>query len=182
MLAAPGSGISTDEAPLIAHQLVSNAIFRSLDDVVISRPSFLKELRVTEVSGINHLDSALATGNGVLIVTGHYSAARLARRYLAAIGHPILPVRTYQASAESAGRLSGRRFGRPRRCGSGRTRRRNNSGASGAARRTTTYAQGCDRTLPAAAGRIQAAACHRVRGFHRHHYRQNAAQRNCFSE
>ena len=108
MLATPGSGISASEAPRIARQLVSNAMFRLLDDVVISRPGFLKELRVSEVSGLEYLESAAAQRKGVVIVIGHFSAARIARRYLAAIGYPMLAVRAYRPNAGGAGRLSGR--------------------------------------------------------------------------
>ena len=113
MLATPGSGISASEAPRIARQLVSNAMFRLLDDVVISRPEFLKELRVSEVSGLEHVESAAAQRKGVVIVIGHFSAVRVARRYLAAIGYPMLTVRAYRPNAGGAGRLSGR-FVQPR--------------------------------------------------------------------
>lgn len=108
MLATPGSGISADEAPRIARQFVSNAMVRALDDVVISRPAFLKELRVSEVSGLEYLQSAAAERKGVVIVIGHFSAVRVARPYLASIGYPILSVRAYRPDAGGAGRLSGR--------------------------------------------------------------------------
>ena len=107
MLATPGSGISADHAPRLARQLVSNAMHRLLDDLIICRPEFLKELRLTEVSGLEHVESAMMHGKGVLIVSGHFSAVRLARCYLATAGYPMLTVRAYNASSESAGRLSG---------------------------------------------------------------------------
>ncbi|HTS50728.1 MAG TPA: lysophospholipid acyltransferase family protein [Bryobacteraceae bacterium] len=108
MLATPGSGISPNEAPRIARQLVSSAMFRLLDDVVVARPAFLKELRVAEVSGLEYLDAGVAHGKGVVIVIGHFSAVRISRRYLATLGYRILAVRGYQPAAGGAGRLSGR--------------------------------------------------------------------------
>jgi len=107
MLATPGSGISANEAPRIARRFVSNAMFRALDDVIISRPEFLKELRVAQVSGLEHLEFAAAQRKGVVIVHGHFSAIHVARRYLAAIGYPMLAVRAYHPDAGDAGRLSG---------------------------------------------------------------------------
>ncbi len=74
MLATPGSGISAHEAPRIARQLVSNAMFRLVDDAVISKPSFLQELRVSEVSGLDYLESAAAQRQGVVVVVGHFTA------------------------------------------------------------------------------------------------------------
>ena len=108
MLATPGSGISANEAPRIARQLVSNAIFRALDNLIVGRPAFLRELRIAEVAGLEHLDWAKSQGRGVLVVAGHFSAVRLSRRYLATIGYPMLVVRAYHPSAGPAGRLSGR--------------------------------------------------------------------------
>ena len=108
MLAAPGAGISASEAPRIARQVVSNAIFRLLDDGVISRPAFLKELHVSEVSGLEYVASARAQQKGVLIVIGHFSATRIARRYLRSIGFPMLAVRAHRPDAGVTGRLTGK--------------------------------------------------------------------------
>jgi len=108
MLATPGSGISAGEAPRIACQFVSNAIFRALDNLIVRRPAFLKELRLAEVAGLEHIEWARSQGRGVLVVTGHFSAVRVSLRYLAAIGYPMLVVRSYYPSVGPAGRLSGR--------------------------------------------------------------------------
>jgi lauroyl/myristoyl acyltransferase len=107
MLATPGAGISADQAPLLARQLVSNAICRSLDDLIISRPKFLHEISLAEVSGLEHVEMAMRRGRGVLIVSGHFSAVRLARRYLATASYPMLAVRAFNPSSGSTGRLSG---------------------------------------------------------------------------
>lgn len=61
------------------------------------------------LSGIEHLDRARSTGKGVLVLTGHFYALRVARRHLATLGYPMLTVRSRQAPDSRAGRL-GRRL------------------------------------------------------------------------
>ena len=106
MLALAGSAITPEQAPRLARELVRGSIFRLIDDLVINRPQFLKETRCA-ISGLAHLDSAQSDGRGVLLITGHFYANRLARRYLAAQGYPILIVRLRNAPSSLAGRLTG---------------------------------------------------------------------------
>ena len=106
MLALLGSAITSDLAPRLARELVRGSLFRLIDDLVINRPQFLRETRCA-ISGLEHLDSAKADGKGVLLITGHFYANRLARRYLAAQGYPILIVRLRNAPSSLAGRLTG---------------------------------------------------------------------------
>ena len=113
MLAAPCLDITPDQAARIARRLVSNAAFRLMDDLVLSRPSFQDALGDAEVRGIEHLERGMSAGKGVVLLNGHFYAGRLARRYLATIGYPTLTVRHQMPSEDLAGRL-GRRILQPR--------------------------------------------------------------------
>ena len=113
MLAAPGLDLTPDQAARIARRLVSNAAFRLMDDLVLSRPSFHAALSAGEVRGLEHLERASSAGNGVVLLTAHFYASRMARRYLATIGYPILTVRHQSPSEDLAGRL-GQRMVQPR--------------------------------------------------------------------
>jgi Kdo2-lipid IVA lauroyltransferase/acyltransferase len=113
MLAVHGSGITPERAPRVASQLVANAVFRLLDDLVLSRPSFARALRCQGVEGREHLERAKSAGKGVLVISGHFYASRLAKRYLATIGYPMLTVRHQEPVDDFAGRL-GRRVLQPR--------------------------------------------------------------------
>lgn len=108
MLRSRCPGLTADRARQIARQYVSNALFRGLDDLIISRTSFPRRLHCTAVQGLDHLERARSAGNGVLLLSAHFSANRIGRKYLAAIGHPMLTLRRSDLY-KGAGRL-GRRF------------------------------------------------------------------------
>ena len=108
MLAAPCFDVTPDRAERIARQLVSNGAFRLVDDLVLSGPSFQDALGCAEVRGIEHLELAKSAGKGVVVLTGHFYAGRLARRYLATIGYPILAVRHQMPSEDLAGGFGNR--------------------------------------------------------------------------
>jgi len=112
MLAAH-SGITKDRAPHIVSRLVSNSVYHRLDDLILSRPGFHRVLFCTGIEGFDHLERAQSAGKGVLLLSGHFLATRLARRYLAHHGHPMLAVRNPAPNFRLAGRLS-RRAVRPR--------------------------------------------------------------------
>jgi lauroyl/myristoyl acyltransferase len=101
------------DARRIAGQSLSNNMFRTLDDLLLLRPSSGKLLRCTGIDGIQHLESAMARGKGVILLAGHFCANRIAVRYLAAKGYPALSVHNQQPSNKAEGRL-GRRFVQPR--------------------------------------------------------------------
>lgn len=88
-------------------------MFSILDDLLLFRPSFQKKLHCAGIQGAGHLERALAAGNGVILLTGHFYANRIAERYLAAIGYPMLSVHNQRPSNRAAGRL-GRSILQPR--------------------------------------------------------------------
>jgi lauroyl/myristoyl acyltransferase len=100
------------QAGRIASQSLSNNIFRILDELLLLRPSCGKMLRCTGVDGIQHLESAIARGKGVILLVGHFRANRIAVRYLAGKGYPALAVHNQRPSNKAEGRLG--RFLQPR--------------------------------------------------------------------
>ena len=101
------------EAARIARQSVSNNMFRILDDLLLFRPAFPKKLHCTAIDGMQHLERAISSGKGVIVLTGHFGANRIAERYLAAIGHSMLSVHNQEPSNRAEG-LVGRRILQPR--------------------------------------------------------------------
>jgi lauroyl/myristoyl acyltransferase len=97
----------------IAGQSLSNTMLRTLDGLLLLRPSGDKMLRCTGLDGIQHLESAIARGKGVILLAGHLCANRIALRYLATKGHPALFVRNQWPENKAEGRF-GRRFLQPR--------------------------------------------------------------------
>src|SRR5579863_391979 len=90
MLSVQCAGLPQDQIPRIADKLLANSADRMLDDLVVSWPSSQRRLRCTEIQGLEHLEQARSAGKGVLLLTVHFCATRVARRHLATIGYPIL--------------------------------------------------------------------------------------------
>jgi len=97
----------------IASESLSNGMFRTLDGLLLLRPSSEKMLRCTAIDGIQHLERAIARGKGVILLTGHFWANRIALRYLASQGHAALSVHNLRPRNKSEGRL-GKLFLKPR--------------------------------------------------------------------
>ena len=114
MLTAQCAGISRDRVPQIADNFLANSAIRMLDDLVLSWPSFPKRLRCSGIQGLEHLERGRSAGKGVILLTAHFCAIRVAKRYLAAIGHPILTVRDQTQRGDWWG-CFGRRILEPRR-------------------------------------------------------------------
>jgi len=93
----------------IAGQYFRNAALRFLDDLLAERLLREGRLRNVEIVHLENLTQALSAGKGALLVSGHFFASRLAKRYLAAIGFPSLSVRSLNPRDRRAGRL-GMRF------------------------------------------------------------------------
>jgi lauroyl/myristoyl acyltransferase len=113
MLAAQGAGVTRYQAPRIARAFVANSTFRMLDDLALTRPGFASKVRCRGIEGIEHLESAKAAGQGVIVLTAHFCAGRVANRYLATLGYPMLSVRDRMPQGEWRGRLG--RILEPRR-------------------------------------------------------------------
>jgi len=114
MLSAQGAGITRDQAPRIARQFIANSTFRMLDDLVLGRPSVEGKLRCNGIEGLEHLEQGKSAGRGVIVLTAHFCAGRIAKRYLATIGYPMLSVRDQMPRGDWWGRL-GRRILEARR-------------------------------------------------------------------
>jgi Kdo2-lipid IVA lauroyltransferase/acyltransferase len=98
-------GVTRTEAVRIVRQSISNDMFRKLDDLILLRPSHRQMLRCTGIEGLQHLEQAIATGNGVILLTAHFCATRIAVRYLATLGYPALTVHNQKPWSPSEGRL-----------------------------------------------------------------------------
>ena len=114
MLKARRPGMSDDQIRHIAERFLANSAVRMLDDLVLSWPSYARRLRCREIEGLDHLERARSGGKGVILLTVHFCAIRIAKQYLASRGFPILTVRDEIAEGDWWGRL-GRRFLAPRR-------------------------------------------------------------------
>ncbi|MGD0578162.1 MAG: lysophospholipid acyltransferase family protein [Bryobacteraceae bacterium] len=93
----------------IATQYFRNAILRFFDDLLMER--LLRQPRLPDVEFVHleNLQQALSAGRGALLVSGHFFASILAKRYLATMGFPSLSVRNHQPADRNAGRF-GMRF------------------------------------------------------------------------
>jgi Kdo2-lipid IVA lauroyltransferase/acyltransferase len=106
-------GTTPEHAKRIARQSLSNTMFRTLDGLLLLRPSFDRMLRCTDLDGMQHLERAIARGKGVILLSGHFCANRIALRYLAARGYPALSVHASKPGYKTGGRF-GRLFLLPR--------------------------------------------------------------------
>lgn len=113
MLAAQGVGMTPDRARQMARQFIANSSFRMLDDLVLSRSIPASRLRCTGVEGIEHLERGKAARKGVIVLTAHFCASRIAKRHLATMGYPMLTVRDRIPRGDWWGRL-GHRILEPR--------------------------------------------------------------------
>ncbi|MCW5982487.1 MAG: lysophospholipid acyltransferase family protein [Bryobacteraceae bacterium] len=95
------------EAAPVARRFVSNALRRSLDDLTLERLAAGGKIRA-EIHGLDHLQRALDAGKGALLVGAHFYGYRLAKRYLADMGYPMLAVRHAEPPDEMMGRLGAR--------------------------------------------------------------------------
>lgn len=105
MLAAQGAGVTRYEAPRISREFIANSTFRMLDDLALTRRGFATKVRCSGIEGIEHLERAKVAGKGVIVLTAHFCAGRVAKRYLAALGYPMLSVRDQLAKGVWRGRL-----------------------------------------------------------------------------
>ncbi len=101
------------QAAQIARQCVTNNMFHVLDDLLLLQPQGGKMLHCTSIQGGEHLERAVSDGKGVILLTAHFCANRIALRHLAARGYPVLCVHNRRPSNRAQGEL-GRRVLQPR--------------------------------------------------------------------
>lgn len=94
---------------VMARSFLARDMRKGIDDLVMRRlsPETLKE-RAT-IRGIEFLDEALAEGKGVIVISGHFHANRLAKNYLRRIGYPLMSIRNRMPGSSATGRF-GRRY------------------------------------------------------------------------
>jgi lauroyl/myristoyl acyltransferase len=105
--------VTPERSRTIARRSISNNLVRTLDELVLVRTSSTAMLRCHGVDGMRRLESALAHGNGVILLVGHFNANRVAVRYLAAQGCAALSVHNQRPGNATQGRL-GSQFSQPR--------------------------------------------------------------------
>lgn len=93
MRTASGGRISDSDLNRCVKQYVTNSINRSLDDFHLTDSRKAERIPASVVEGLDHLTQAVQSGRGVLLISGHFFANRVGKRYLARIGHPVMSVR-----------------------------------------------------------------------------------------
>ncbi len=93
MMNAQCTGIPPDQMPGIANKFLANSAIRMLDDLVVSWPSLSRKIRCSEMQGLENLERARSAGAGVILLTVHFCATRVAKRHLSNNGYPVLAVR-----------------------------------------------------------------------------------------
>jgi KDO2-lipid IV(A) lauroyltransferase len=96
-----------DLRPLFEAHL-SNALQRSVDDLLMWRLPVGSVVGRCEIKGRTHLEEALAGGRGVMLVSGHFFANRLAKQFMRAQGWPVMSVRNFRFDDPFAGRWGAR--------------------------------------------------------------------------
>jgi KDO2-lipid IV(A) lauroyltransferase len=107
-----GPEVPAEQTRQIATRFIANAVHRLFDDLVLDRLLASGTLKPVELTGLEYLEAARKAGKGVMVVNGHFFATRLAKRYLAQIGYPMLSVRHPMPPDLQMGRLGERRLQR----------------------------------------------------------------------
>ncbi|MFC1850227.1 lysophospholipid acyltransferase family protein [candidate division CSSED10-310 bacterium] len=90
----------------IAVNIIRNALFRMVDDIILNRLSAEDLLQCSVINGLENVESALSAKNGVILVSGHFFCNRVGKRLLHHMGFPILNIRNEFASGPGTGSLS----------------------------------------------------------------------------
>ncbi|NOR18857.1 MAG: hypothetical protein GQ538_02055 [Xanthomonadales bacterium] len=97
---------------VLARSFLAKGLRKSIDDLVIRRLSTETLGNCATVRGIEFLDEALADGKGVIVISGHFNANRLAKYYLRRIGYTFMSVRNPVPISAAMGRF-GNRYAAP---------------------------------------------------------------------
>lgn len=95
-----------------ARDFVARDLRKAADDLLMRRLDAAELAARAVVRGVEHLEAARAEGRGVIVISGHFHANRLAKYYLRRTGYPMLSVRRRVPQGTSTGRF-GRRFVEP---------------------------------------------------------------------
>jgi lauroyl/myristoyl acyltransferase len=102
MAAAPG--LNPCRSPEeFARLFMENSVTRAIDDAIVNKLEKSGSFKCLALHGEEHLKNALTKGKGVLLVSSHFYANRLAKRHLSGIGYPILSVRNGHPEDPAAG-------------------------------------------------------------------------------
>lgn len=93
---------------VMARSFLARGLRKSIDDLVMRRLSIETLGSCATVRGIEFLDEALADNKGVIVISGHFNANRLAKYYLRRIGYPLMSVRIPVPISAAMGRFGNR--------------------------------------------------------------------------
>lgn len=106
-LALPES-VARATLPALARDFVARDLRKVADDLLMRRLDMAELAQRAAIRGIEHLEAARAEGRGVIVISGHFHANRLAKYYLRRVGYPMLSVRRRVPIGTSAGRFGHR--------------------------------------------------------------------------
>ena len=92
----------------LADGIISNAVRRAMDDLSLDKLA-VRGLSCTQIRGLEYLVDGLAQRKGVMVLSGHFYANRIAKRHLEQMGYPMLSVRNRRPPDAMMGRI-GQRF------------------------------------------------------------------------
>ncbi|MBM3891233.1 MAG: lysophospholipid acyltransferase family protein [Verrucomicrobia bacterium] len=90
----------------------ANALQRSADDLLMELLPAESVVAQYEIRGREHLEKAFALNRGVLLVSGHFLANRLAKRFMKTQGWPVMSVRNLGFDDPFTGRWGARHLQR----------------------------------------------------------------------
>lgn len=93
----------------ICSQYFRKAIVRFFDDLLVARMMRNGGLKNVKLVHLENLTDTLSAGHGAVLMTGHFFAGRVAKRYLTSIGFPSMTLRQPDPVSRWAG-LLGRNF------------------------------------------------------------------------
>lgn len=99
------SAVIADRLP---RRYIGRTIRRAVDDLLMDRIMQNHAIGMVTVDGLAFVDDALARKRGVIVVSGHFFANRLAKQYLKGIGYTVTSVRNRRPRDSQTGRIGER--------------------------------------------------------------------------